>query len=78
MDSTHLGPKIKNAKFIEGLCRQDGNCSKLVKEYQAIIDFYTNCSSKLNSSLDGSSMKQERFNKTINKSRHPPQPSPFF
>jgi hypothetical protein len=77
MDSGHLGPKIKNAKFIEGLCRQDGSCSKLVKEFQAIIDFYTSCSSKLNSSHDGSSIQQDRLNKTINKSRHP-QPFPFF
>lgn len=46
MDPSHLGSKIKNGKFIEGLCRQDGNCSKLVKEFQTIIDFYT---SRLNS-----------------------------
>lgn len=77
MDSGHLDPKIKNARFIEELCRQDGNCSKLIKEFQTIIDFYTSCSSKLSSSHDNSAIKHDRFNKTINKSHHP-QPFPFF
>jgi hypothetical protein len=50
MDASNLGPKVKNMRFVDELCKQDSNCNKLIKEFETILEFYFGLSIKISPS----------------------------